>query len=258
MSEERNWQDLIIVWQGLAKVRYLLSSIQTTGLPNINEHYLQRSFPEHKFELIMSHKDQLLQALAQHDNENKDIKLDESVKMELEQAREWLKNLGDEITINKQNDNFMYQFVLKSEEQKNQIAGFVRIESKTNSSHKALLSWQDAPNPILFLAEIKSNKMYFHVNYGSEGLAVIQEMPDGYKWTHSTKSEYIELSTSPYGSVFMNEETKQIRLLDGNIAAAKALSHSKTVGKNGKTLFENNIALMKMYKDDMKNLFLGV
>jgi hypothetical protein len=36
-----------------------------------------------------------------------------------------------------------------------------------------------------------------------------------------------------------------------------ALSHAKTLGKNGKTLFENNIMLMNLYKRDLHNLFLN-
>ena len=55
----------------------------------------------------------------------------------------------------------------------------------------------------------------------------------------------------------MNEGTAQYLLLDGNLAGAKALSHAKTLGKNGKTLFENNIMLMNLYKRDLHNLFLN-
>ena len=62
---------------------------------------------------------------------------------------------------------------------------------------------------------------------------------------------------TPFGSVIMSEGTDQYLLLDGNLAGAKALSHAKTLGKNGKTLFENNIMLMNLYKKDLHNLFLG-
>lgn len=255
MATERSWNDLISVWQGLNKLRFVLSSIHSTGLQKISQDYLTRSFPGHNFQLIMSHKDQLIAALKEHD-QKQTLQLDENIKLEIEEAKKWLEEMGDEITMNKLNDSFQYQFVLKDEPQKDFITGFVKIESLSDPTHKALLSWQDDSNPILFLAEIKSGMMFFHVNYGAEGLAIISELDGGYKWTHAMKQEYLDLISTPFGSVKMEPDSDQYQLLDGNLAGAKALSHAKSVGKNGKTLFENNVMLMNLYKKDLHNLFL--
>ncbi len=257
MITERTWHDLISVWQGLNKLRFILSSVHTTGLQKIDQAYLDRAFTEHKFKLTISHKDQLMAALKTHDASSS-FKIDDSLRLELEEAKRWLEEMGDEITLDKQTDNFHYQYILKDEPNKNFLTGFIKIESLSDPSHKGLLSWQDAPNPILFLAEIKSGMMFFHVNYGNEGLAIIQELGGSYKWTHALKHEYLDLLNTPFGSVMMNDASSdQYLLLDGNLAGAKALSHAKTLGKNGKTLFENNIMLMNLYKKDLHNLFLS-
>jgi len=257
MATERSWHDLISVWQGLSKVRFLLSSINATGLKKIDQVYLDRSFPEQKFQLIMSHKDQLISALKNHDS-SASVNIDDSLKLELEEAKRWLEEMGDEITLDKFTDNFYYQYILKDEpSNKEFITGFVKIENLKDPTHKGLLSWQDAQNPILFLAEIKDGMMFFHVNYGKEGIAIIQELDASYKWTHALKHEYLDLLNTPYGSVIMTEGSDQYLLLDGNLAGAKALSHAKTLGKNGKTLFENNVMLMNLYKRDLNNLFLN-
>jgi hypothetical protein len=256
MITERTWHDLISIWQGLNKIRFALSSIHATGLQKIDQAYLDRSFPEHKFRLIISHKDQLISALKNHDS-NSTLQLDESLRLELEEAKRWLEEMGDEITLDKTTDNFHYQYILKDEPSKDFLTGFIKIESLSDPSHKGLLSWQDANSPILFLAEIKAGMMFFHVNYGNEGLAIIQEQSGSYKWTHALKQEYLDLVNAPFGSVMMSEGTDQYLLLDGNLAGAKALSHAKTLGKNGKTLFENNIMLMNLYKRDLHNLFLN-
>ena len=155
MITERTWHDLISIWQGLNKVRFALSSIQATGLQKIDQAYLDRSFSEHKFRLIISHKDQLISALKNHDS-NSTLQLDESLRLELEEAKRWLEEMGDEITLDKTTDNFHYQYILKDEPSKDFLTGFIKIESLSDPSHKGLLSWQDANSPILFLAEIKA------------------------------------------------------------------------------------------------------
>jgi hypothetical protein len=98
MITERTWHDLISVWHGLNKIRFVLSSIQATGLQKIDQAYLDRSFSEHKFRLIISHKDQLISALKNHDS-NSTLQLDESLRLELEEAKRWLEEMGDEITL---------------------------------------------------------------------------------------------------------------------------------------------------------------
>ena len=255
MATERSWNDLISLWQGLNKLRFILSSIQNTGLVKIDQTFLDRSFPGHNFQLLMRQKDQLIAALKEHD-EKKTLQLDENIRLEIEEAKKWLSEMGDEITLNKITESFQYQYILKDEPQKEFLTGFIKIESLADPTHKALLSWQDSQNPILFLAEIKSGLMYFHVNYGNEGLAIISELDGGYKWTHAMKHEYLDLISTPYGAVKMEPDSDQYQLLDGNLAGAKALSHAKTVGKNGKTLFENNVMLMNLYKKDLHNLFM--
>jgi len=52
----------------------------------------------------------------------------------------------------------------------------------------------------------------------------------------------------------MDKISKHIRLEDGNIPAAMALTKAEKLNEQGITVLENNIALMQMYKADLQAL----
>jgi hypothetical protein len=104
-------------------------------------------------------------------------------------------------------------------------------------------------------ADPNKEGIYFHINLGgSDGMAIIYEEPDSYRWTQFLKYDYPDLINAEFGSVAMDKSSHEISLIDGNIAAAVALSKAEEKTQQGISLFENNVALMQVYKRDLQGL----
>lgn len=253
-----NIKERIKIWQGLQNFRQVLLDLLSHDVKKINQNTLDRLFLGYGFLLQDSRRDLLIKQITEELKKLDPISEEaETLKAQLDE----LKALDDEIIIKKLTEKFAYEYVFKSKATQINLEGFVKIVALDNPRHRALLSWQTNQRyPILFLAELspeKNNdeKIYFHVNIGKEdGMAIIEEDLNVYRWTHTLAYDYPDLENAEYGAVIMNKETKDISLEDGNIAAAMALSKAQTINNEGISVMENNIALLKMYKRDLQGL----
>lgn len=250
-------KEQIKIWKGLENFREVLLSLLAHDIRKVNQKTLDRLFPGYSFLLQENRRDVLIKEI-QKEIQKLDPRSDEAnhLKAQLNE----LKALDDEVIIKKLTDRFAYEYVFKSKETQVNLEGFVKIVALDDPRHRGLLSWQtNQRQPILFLAELcpedNKEKIYFHVSIGKEdGIAVIEECPQGYRWTHTLAHDYPDLENAEFGSVIMDKDTKLISLEDGNIAAATALSKAQTVNDEGVTVLENNIALLNMYKKDLQGL----
>lgn len=258
-TKETIWQERIKLWEGLTSFRHILLELLSNDISKLNQASLDMLFPGYELKLQINRKQFLLGEL---DKQLKTLMPGSDLFLEIQNQRQQLELLDDEIILKKETKEFNYEFVLKSRNQMVNLFGFVKITSKKNKRHRALLSWQsDRRNPILFLAELcpdanlEQEKIYFHINLGQpDGLAVIEELDDSYRWTHCMESEYPELIGAEYGAVVMDKISKHIRLEDGNIPAAMALTKAEKLNEQGITVLENNVFLMQMYKADLQSL----
>jgi len=246
--------DQLAIWLGLENFRQILKDLLSLGLDNINQATFDKFYPSYDFEMKPNKRKLLVEEI------NKQIKsLDPKSELidELKQQLVILENMEDEFTFTRKTNKFTYEFVLKNAYKQIIPKGFIKILAHDNPGHRALTSWQiDKRDPIIFIAElIGNNKMFFHINLGeTDGLAVIQENDLNFKWTHYLACEYSNLVNSESGSLTMDKINKEIKLVDGNIAAAMALSKAEMKTDEGISLFENNVRLMDMYKSDLINL----
>jgi hypothetical protein len=260
MQTKKNiWEERIKIWEGLANFRYILLELLSNDIGKLSQASLDALFPGFNLKLQMNRKQFLLDEL---DKKLRILIPGSDDFLEIKNQRQQLKLLDDEIILKKDTKDFNYEFVLKARNKMVNLFGFGKITNKKNKKHRALLSWQsDKRNPILFLAELcpeehlDQEKIYFHINLGNpDGLAIIEELEDCYRWTHCLESEYPELAQAEYGAVSMDKVTKYIKLEDGNIPAAMALTKAEKLNEQGITVLENNIMLMQMYKSDLQAL----
>lgn len=264
VMNQQTWQQRAKIWEGLENFRRVLTELIAYDVNKINQASLDKLFTGYDFKYLTGKKAQFLQKLEE---EIAKQEYGSDVYADLIKQKDQLETMDEELVITKETDEFIYEYVLKSKETMINLMGFVKITNKMNSRYRGLLSWQqDTRDPILFLAEMipdasgnpNNEKMYFHINLGTQGgMAIVEENNKGYRWTQCLQSEYSDLMGAEFGSVFMDKETKQIQLEDSNIAAATALSKAQTKTDNGSTILENNIALMRMYEQDLKNLELN-
>jgi hypothetical protein len=260
-TKEIIWQERIKLWEGLANFKNVLIELLSNDINKLSQASLDMLFPGYEFKMQINRKRFLLEEI---DKQLKNLIPGSDLYLEIQNQKNQVELLDDEIIIRKETQDFKYEYVLKNRNKMVNLFGFVKIINKKNKKHRALLSWQsDRRDPILFLAELvpdnsldpTKEKIYFHINLGqNDGLAVIEETEDGYRWTHSLESEYAELINAEFGSVIMDKQTKYIKLEDGNIPAAMALTKAEKINTDGVTVLENNIALMQMYKTDLQNL----
>lgn len=253
-------QERIKIWEGLDNFRQILLDILSHGVVNINQNTLDKLFSgynltleESRRNLLVEQIDQQCQSLAE-DSEDRQV---------LEAQKQELMDLDEELILKRQTSLFHYEYILKEKNNFKNLTGFVKIISLTNPRHRALLSWQQqSRQPVIFLAELipsatnpQEEDIYFHINLGkADGTAVIYETADEYIWTQIDAHEYIDMVSAETGSIAMNKVDGTISLKDGNIAAAQALTKAKTQNKEGVNIFENNVKLMQMYKEDLQKL----
>lgn len=250
-----DFKERIKIWQGLENFRAVLLGLLVHDLSKINQTSLDKLFPGYEFKLEPSRKTQLIKALQ---DQQKVLDPDSEVYIGINNELEKLYTLDEELIIKRNTEDYRYEYVFKAVNKAANLKGFVKIINKHNPFHKGLVSWQaEKRNPMIFLIEMmpQKDKIFFHINLGKpDGLAVIAEEPDSYTWTHSMEVEYPELTAAEYGSISMDKNTKEIKLLDGNIPAAMALSKAQSLTDTGITIFENNVTLMNMYKKDLRDL----
>jgi hypothetical protein len=252
-----NIKERIKIWKGLENFRQILLDLLAHDIRKINQKTLDRLFSSYGF-LLQDNRRDILIAEITKELKRLDPSSDEA--LTLKQQLSELNDLDDEIIIKKITDKFSYEYVFKSKETQINLEGFVKIVALDDPRHRALVSWQAKQRyPILFLAELvpenNQEKIYFHLNIGKEdGLAVIEECENCYRWTHTIAHDYPDLETTEFGAVVMDKVTKNISLEDGNLPAAVALSKAQTINSEGVTVLENNIALLNMYKKDLQGL----
>ncbi len=252
----------IQIWEGLDNFRQVLLDLLTHDISKINQTSLDRIFSGYGFKLKESRRNELIRAITEKQRSlDPNSELSQNLALELEK----LKDLEREIIINRETKDFYYDFVFKaSSGPMTNLSGFVKIINKKDARNRALLSWQsDKRDPILFLAELSPDvsgnpdkeQIFFHINLGgSDGMAILYEEPDSYRWTQCLKYDYPDLINAEFGSVAMNKTNREISLIDGNISAAVALSKAQEKTHQGITLFENNVALMQVYQKDLQGL----
>ncbi len=253
-------QARIKIWEGLDNFRQVLLDLLRHDISKVNQATLDKLFSGYDFKLKPSRRSELIKAINE-----KQATLDPSsdLAQNLNLELEKLHQLDREIILGRDTSDFEYEFVFKEADKAiTNLNGFVKIINRINPLHRALVSWQsDTRNPIIFLAELvpdlkrNEQKIYFHINLGgTDGLAIIYEEPNAYYWTQSLQYDYPDLVNAEFGSISMNKTTHEITLEDGNIAAAVALAKAQEKTHQGITLFENNVALMQVYKNDLQGL----
>ena len=177
---------------------------------------------------------------------------DESVMNDLINTKEELQSVEEDLILKRSMEHFNYEFVFKED---THLKGFVKIAHKSEARHVGILEWQDSSDPVLYLAEYDKGHMKLHINYGEEGLAIIEKAGElSWRWSHCLPEGYLDLVHEEVGSILMSKMTKQIKLEKGNLATVEAAKRATAVQKNGKTLLENNISLMKIYEAQLKQL----
>lgn len=247
------WQTRMKIWQGLDNFRQMLRSLLPFNFKDINQSTFDLLFPNLAFEFKMNKKEFLKNQIQQ---ELKKINEQNPFYQELQVQLNELNLLQDELVFTKHAQDFSYEFVLRDSPSMILPSGFVKIMNLDQIGHKALLTWQsDSRDPLIFLAETINNiDFYFHINLGdNDALILLEEIFDGYCWTQAN-SKYPAILDAEYGSIIFDKSDNSIKLQDGNITAAQALLKAETKTKEGITVFENNIQLMKMYKADLQKL----
>jgi hypothetical protein len=267
MDKKEYWTKRILIWEGLDNFRQVLKELFGFGIKQINQASLDQLFGPGKFKHISGSthplsKNKLLESLEKEKSQLKQSSSkDKALLEEIGFQEQELNNIQDELIIERQTEFFQYDFIFREENLKNTLSGFAKIRDLKNSSHVALLGWQDNKAPILFLAEIDSSidKMYFHVNFGgSDGFSVIEENENYYLWTQWLKHDYQDLvkasAHGDFGTVRMSKLTGEFATEEENLAAANALAKANARGHNDATLLENNVALMHLYKVELQRL----
>jgi len=240
------------IWQGFQGFRQILTSVTKIGAAKIEQSTIETFLPGQGLSVRYIPRKELYESIIKQ-LEAPD--LHDLMRKELEGHKQLLMEVKDDLILERSSEEFDYEFIFKgAEATQHLVKGFAKAKSKLKPYHAALLSWEDAADPIFFLAELDAKVLRFHIDYGSMGFALIEELADAYRWTHSASSKYEDLQSAEFGSVLMTKADGKFSLEQGNLAAAQALSRAKAVGRNGKTLMENNIELVKMYKPDLEKL----
>ncbi len=243
---------IVKIWQGFDGFRQILGGVRKIGADKIEQSTINTFFPGQGLSVRYIPRKELYDSIIKQ-LESPD--LHDLMRAELEGHKRLLMEVKDDLILERSTEEFDYEFIFKGAEPSDYACkGFAKAKSKVNPYHAALLSWEDASEPIFFLAELEIKQLRFHIDYGSAGFALIEELAEGFRWTHSAKSNYAALSREEFGSVMMSRADGKFALEQGNLAAAQALNRAKAVGRNGKTLLENNVDLMKMYKADLERL----
>lgn len=254
-----NIQERIKIWQGLENFRQVLLDLLANDLGKINQATLDKVFSGYNFQLLDSKRDKLIEAI---EHKLTELEPTDELYQQLKQELENIKSIDEEVVLKREIPDFSYEYVFRAPKGTIvNLSGFVKILAKNNPHHKALLSWQaNKRNPILFLAELLpqadgNNAIYFHINLGGDdGLAIIEDAGDNYRWNQCLKHDYPDLMNAEFGSVLMNKTTKAITLESANMTAAAALGKAQSQTAKGISLFENNVTLMEVYKQDLESL----
>jgi len=251
-------QNRILIWQGLENLRAVLLDLLTHGIKNINQTTLDKVFSSYNFQMINSRRDELINEIKK---QLKSPDLQHDIATELQNQLNILESLDEELIFKRNTQKFSYEYVLKSKYKQANLSGFIKIQALDNPDHRGLVSWQqNKRDPLIFLVELapqlnKPEQIYFHINLGTnDGLAIISEEEDYYLWTHYLAADYADLANAEFGSVSIDKDFKDIKLLDGNIAAATAFSKAQAVNQDGMSVFENNVKLMMMFRADLQSL----
>lgn len=246
-----NWAQVTHIWEGLENFRQLRRDIFHFGLPQLNQAALDQFFPSYNFTIGASSKSHLLNLINQT-LEGADFE-DPSIKEGLLAEKEELEKVQEELVLKRSLMHFNYEFVFK--ESNNALSGFIKIFNKSNRKHVGLMNWQDGNDPMLYLFELENNHLRMHINFGKEGLAIIEQDSDlSYRWTHCLQEGYLDILHAETGSITMSKMTKNIKLEQGNLATVEAAKYAKQIQKNGKTALENNIELLKLYKPELEKI----
>ena len=253
-------QERIKIWQGLDNFRQILLDLLSHGVKNINQSTLDKVFSGYGLVLQDSRRDLLVEQI---EIQIKQMEEGSEERTLLESQLQELLGLDEELILKKQTKAFDYEYILKEKNNLKNLAGFVKIMSIDNPRHRALLSWQQqSRDPVIFLAELVPDhnnpgeeKIYFHISLSKEdGTAIIFEEKNKFMWTQINAYEYSDMINAETGSISMNKASGTVNLEDGNLAAAQALSRAETKNPEGVSIFENNVKLMQMYKDDLQKL----
>lgn len=251
-SEEvqmENWTQVTNIWEGLENFRQFRRDIFRIGVKQINPESLDKLFAGYDFKLSSKHGmlDMINVTLEKAQFE------DEKTKQDLLAQKLELEKIYEDLSLYRIMKSFEYEFIFK--EEGNDIKGFVKIFHKTNPNHVGLLQWDDKDDPILYLYEVEDGHMRLHVNYGAEGLSIIEKATDlSYRWTHCLQEGYLEVIHAECGSAIMSRMTKNIKLEHSNLSAIEAAKRASSVQANGKTLLENNIELLQNHEPQLKKL----
>ncbi len=243
---------IIKIWQGFEGFREILAAVHRIGTTKIEPSTVATFLPGYGLTVRYIPRKELYESIVKQ-LESPD--LHDLMRKELEGHKSLLMEVKDDLILERSTEEFDYEFIFKgAEPTENTVKGFAKAKSKILPYHAALLSWEDATDPIFFLAELDAKILRFHIDYGPQGFALIEELPDSYRWTHAVKSGYKNMKDAEFGSVLMSKADGKFVLEQGNLAAAQALSRAKAIGRNGKSLMENNIELVKMYRGDLEKL----
>ncbi len=246
-----NWSKATHIWEGLENFRQLRRDIFHLGVSQITQASVNQFLPSYNFTVSMSSKNKLANLIEQ--TLNSATFDDPEVQADLVKQRQELGKIEEDLILIRSMDHYDYEFVFK--EDKQSLHGFVKILHRTNRNHVALMNWQDTNNPILFLYEIEDGHLRLHVNYGEDGLAIIEQPSElKYKWTHCLQEGFLSVAHAECGSVLMSKMTKHIQLEQGNLAAVEASRRAQEKQPNGKTLLENNIQLLNLHKPELEKL----
>lgn len=248
----KDWKQAVQIWEGLANFRQLRRDIARLGIEHIDQDLINKLYIGEEFLVDYLPTKQIIDKLEQKSEKAISRELSE----ELSSHKTKLENIEEDLVLRKSTENYNYEYVFK--EEKHQIKGFVKISSKQNPKHVALLTWEeDSNDPILYIAELEEQSLRLQINFGGKaGLALIQESNSAYYWTHGLKCNYPDILEADHGSASMDKVSNKIELEEASLAAIEAAQKASTIASNNKTLFENNLKLMALYKDDLEKLLV--
>lgn len=246
-----NWSTVTHIWEGLENFRQLRRDIFRIGIKQVNQSVLDQFFTSYKFRIGFSAKNKMVDMITQT-LDNASFK-DPVLKANLEAQRDELQKVQEDLILSRTMPHYNYEYVFH--EENNNLRGFVKIFNKMDYKHVGYLDWKDLNDLTLCLVELDNDHLRMHINYGEEGLAIVDEPSDlTMRWTHCLQEGYLDIIHAEYGSIVMSRMTKNVKLEHGNLAAVEAAKLAQLKQANDKTLIENNIDLMKMYKPELEIL----
>lgn len=246
-----DWSQVTHIWEGLGNFRQLRRDIFRIGLNQIDQKALDSLFTGYNFTISFGAKHKLVSLLEKtlEDGKFTNPDLEHDIKIQIAD----LEKVHEELVLERNMDHFHYEFVFK--EESNSLKGFVKIVNKTNPKHVGLMEWSDSNNSVLYLAEVEDNHYKLNISYGDGSLAIIEQPSDlSYKWTHCLEEGFKDLTHAEHGSISMSKMTKNVKLEDANLASSEANRRSTEQQPNGKSLIENNITLLDLYKPELDKL----